>query len=384
MAGLYSISSHLAMIADRERTDAFIRAMQRHVEPGSTVIDLGAGTAIFAVVACKLGAKRVYAIEPDPVLALGREIARANGVEERIEFIPELSTRVSLREPADVVVADLGGTLPIFRAAAPSLADARDRLLRPGGVLLPECDSLLAALADSAGTIPIDRRLLSDRPFGVDLSPAFRKASSESFTTRLRPPARLLTTPDEWVRISYATNEASNFRGVASVVAQADGSADSVCVWFDRIVTGGCSYSNAPGREKTVYGQLLLSLQEPLELQRGDKVTIDIAADLVDGAYIWRWTTSLESDDGTPGSSPEQSTLEAVPSPLQALRRRAVDFVPQPSERSRVDSFILGRFDGEKELGEIAADLMSEFPEGFADEASALRRVADVVATHAA
>ncbi len=67
------------------------------------------------MLACRFGARRVYAFEPSPIIELAREIAAANGLADRIEFIPKMSTESSLPEPANVViVSDVRGILPLF------------------------------------------------------------------------------------------------------------------------------------------------------------------------------------------------------------------------------------------------------------------------------
>ena len=58
---MYSITNFGAMIADRTRMHAFAEAMRRVITPGSVVIDLGAGPALFALLACRFGARRVPA-----------------------------------------------------------------------------------------------------------------------------------------------------------------------------------------------------------------------------------------------------------------------------------------------------------------------------------
>jgi type I protein arginine methyltransferase len=89
---MYSIEDYGAMIADRVRMNSYHEALRRRVRPGDVVVDLGAGTGIFALLACRFGARRVYAIEPTDAILVAREIAAANGHAERIEFIQKLST----------------------------------------------------------------------------------------------------------------------------------------------------------------------------------------------------------------------------------------------------------------------------------------------------
>ena len=64
---------------------------------------------------------------------MAREIAAANGFADRIDFFQELSTEVELPERADVIVSDLRGVLPAYQHHIGAIADARERLLAPGG-----------------------------------------------------------------------------------------------------------------------------------------------------------------------------------------------------------------------------------------------------------
>ena len=137
------------MIADATRMGAFARALGQAIKPGAVVIDIGTGTGICALLACRHGARRVYAIEPDDAIQVAREIAAANGYADRIEFIQAISTQVTLPERADVIVSDLGGVLPWFQRHIPSIVDARARFLAPGGVLIPQQDVGWAAVVEA-------------------------------------------------------------------------------------------------------------------------------------------------------------------------------------------------------------------------------------------
>jgi len=63
---------------DRVRTGAYCQALALAVKPGDVVVDLGAGTGIFTLHACRLGARLVHAIEPNDVIQVAREVVHAN------------------------------------------------------------------------------------------------------------------------------------------------------------------------------------------------------------------------------------------------------------------------------------------------------------------
>ena len=89
------------MIADRLRTNAYSEALRRVVKRGTVVLDIGTGSGILALLACRFGARKVYAIEPSDAIQIAREIAAANGCQEHIEFIQKVSTQTELPERAD-------------------------------------------------------------------------------------------------------------------------------------------------------------------------------------------------------------------------------------------------------------------------------------------
>src|SRR5436853_7331941 len=97
---------HRCYLADEARVSAFRQAIAQVVRPGDVVLDLGAGTGILGLMACRAGAKRVYAVDEGPIIGLAHEVAAANGFQDRITHVKGLSTRVELPERVDVVLAD--------------------------------------------------------------------------------------------------------------------------------------------------------------------------------------------------------------------------------------------------------------------------------------
>src|SRR5688500_7191336 len=126
---MYSIAEYGAMIADTARMDAFTRALRRVITPESVVVDIGTGTGILALLACQLGARRVYAIEPNEAIHVARAAAAANGYADRIEFLQALSTAVTLPEQVHLIVSDIGGLLPWLQHHLTTIVDARTRFL---------------------------------------------------------------------------------------------------------------------------------------------------------------------------------------------------------------------------------------------------------------
>jgi hypothetical protein len=140
----YTLFEHGLRMADRVRMGAYTEAPRLARKPGSVVMDIGTGAGIFAPLACRLGARRVYAIEPHDVSHVARELAAANGDAGRIEFLPDVSTRVAVAERADVIIANVRGPLPARQV--PTLADEVP-LLDAGWSELPAFEQRLGMIA---------------------------------------------------------------------------------------------------------------------------------------------------------------------------------------------------------------------------------------------
>lgn len=128
---------HADMLNDAARTGAFLAAIDAAVRPGDVVVDLGTGTGVLALAAARAGARRVYAIEEGPIAQVAEAMIRNNAAGDRVTLVRGSSAEVSLPERADVIVCELVGHGPLAERMLEALLDARKRLLKPGGRVVP-------------------------------------------------------------------------------------------------------------------------------------------------------------------------------------------------------------------------------------------------------
>ncbi len=288
----YHILSYGEMIRDRVRMDAYTEALRRAVQPGCTVLDIGTGTGIFALLACRFGAARVYAVEANDAVHVARQIAAANGYGERIRFIQGLSTEVTLPEQADVIVSDLRGVMPLHQGHLPAIVDARQRLLAPGGVLIPQCDTLWAAVVDApAAYLPVTSPW--DDPHGFDMS-AGRAIMANSWRKAVAPASSLLVEPIPWAVLDYTRLTEPNVQADLAWTIARPGAGHGLSIWFEARLFEDIGFSTAPDRPPTIYGQAFFPWEQPIALVPGDRVSTTLWARLTGGEYTWHWHTRID------------------------------------------------------------------------------------------
>ena len=376
---MYDIEGYGEMIADPIRTGAYARALRSAVKPGSVVVDIGTGTGIFALLACRYGARRVHAIEPAAVIQTAREIAAANGYADRIEFHQAVSTAVVLPERADVIVSDLHGALPIFGAHLPTIIDARKRFLAPGGALIPRSETLWLAAVEAP---ELHRPVITpwqDNEHGLDMRAASHLVAN-SWGRGCVTADQLLMQPAHCATFAYASVSEPGFS--ASIVSPASraGRAHGFCVWFDSLLADGVEFSNAPGKPETVFGHAFFHWPEAVELLPGDVVNIGVRATLVGEEYVWSWDSTVlgQGDPGREKARFRQSTFLGKPMSPEALRKKAATHVPALNEDGEIDRVILEKMARKTALGDIARDLAARYPARFPRWQDALRRVGDL------
>ncbi|MCP4304358.1 MAG: class I SAM-dependent methyltransferase [bacterium] len=377
---MYSIRQYGSMYMHGSRMTAYSSALRRVVNPNSVVLDIGAGTGIFALLACQYGARHVYAVEPDDAIALAPDLATANGYADRLTCIQDLSTKVTLPKPADIIISDLGGLLPPFQKHIPSIIDARERLLRPGGVLIAKKDYLKAAIVSArAGFDKIVRPWSGSVP-GLDLSSGLPFATN-TWDLLVDKEAKLLSAPKTLSVLDYDTITDIDVHGTLDWTVDTPDTAHGLAIWFDRVVAEGIEISNQPDTsavtDADVYGCGFFPWPRAVALEAGDRVTLSVTANLVKNDYVWRWETKIRSGDRTKVHFRQSSLRGTVMSPAK-LQRREAGHVPKPNKDASLDARILSQMDGRMSLGDIAKNLAEEFPSRFSDWHDALTRVADV------
>ncbi|XP_057445289.1 probable protein arginine N-methyltransferase 6 isoform X2 [Lotus japonicus] len=138
---------HQEMIKDRVRTETYREAIMRHQSfiAGKVVVDVGCGTGILSIFCAQAGAKRVYAVDASDIALQANEVVKANNLSDVIVVLHGRVEDVEINEEVDVIISEWMGYMLLYESMLGSVITARDRWLKPGGLILPSSATLYMA-----------------------------------------------------------------------------------------------------------------------------------------------------------------------------------------------------------------------------------------------
>ena len=293
------LEAHEEMLSDRVRVEAYHRGIQRNVQAGDVVLDLGTGTGLLAFMASKAGAKKVYAVEHSDFIQVAREIAAHNGF-TNIEFIRANSREFTPPEPIDVVLHEQMGDELFNENMLENLLDLRDRVLRPGGRILPARFRLFVEPISVNEDMRIRRFWNIDLPDGIDLSASEHSPVAGRFDTGrnnqfwLRPHSVASTIGDPQPILEFDLNgleslESLPTQHVVERTASADAIVDGCCIWFEAHFDDETMLSTSPLAPVTSWGNRVFRLDQ--EVAQGETLRLDVRLGQLVEPSTWDVTT---------------------------------------------------------------------------------------------
>ena len=276
--------SHIEMLDDSARTEAFVAAVGATVHPGDVVVDIGTGTGILAMAAARAGAARVYAVEAGAIADAAERVIAANGLTDRVTLVRGWSTQVSLPERADVLVTETVGSDPLDERILEIVRDARQRLLAPTARIVPARIRIFGTAVEvpereTAGDVFTEAAAQRwTHTYGFDFAPLVprqRWLRAHRVKPRVVAGWRRLAGPQLLVELDLGSQPTAMVDAAATAVAQADGRLDGAALHFELDVAPGISYSTAADAPQPHPSwSNVLTLQPPVQVRVGDHLRL--------------------------------------------------------------------------------------------------------------
>lgn len=272
---------HEEMLKDEVRTLTYRNSMyyNKHLFRGKTVLDVGCGTGILSMFAAKAGAARVIGIECSNIAQHAQTIVKANKLDHIITIVKGKVEEVELPDgiqKVDIIISEWMGYCLFYESMLETVLLARDKWLKPGGMLFPDkCSLYITAIEDRQ--YKDDKIHWWDDVYGFNMGCLRHVAIREPLVDVVDQ--KMVVTnhcPLLELDLNTLTKEDLAFDVPFSLIARQDDYVHAVVTFFN-VEFSRCHkktwFSTAPEAPYTHWKQTVFYLNDYMTVKKGDEIT---------------------------------------------------------------------------------------------------------------
>jgi len=235
---------HQIMLQDTVRTDSYRDFIysNKDVFQGKTVLDVGCGTGILSLFCAKAGAARVISVDNSAIIEKAKANIAANGLSDRITCVRGKIEEIDLPdgiEHVDIIVSEWMGYCLLYEAMLDSVLYARDKWLRPNGLMVPSHVTIQLAPLEDPEYVSDNVTFWRD-VYGFDMAAMMEKMYDDVLVRYPRKEVIAGRTqnsmPIKVFDLHTVTTKQLQFEEPFSITIHKDvEEIDSWCTWFDTI-----------------------------------------------------------------------------------------------------------------------------------------------------
>jgi hypothetical protein len=256
------------------------------------------------MMACKAGAKKVYAIESDAFIQIAKEVVAENGLTSKIEFIHNDSRFVKLPEKADVAISNIG-----FLYSIKCLPHAAKNLLKKEGKMIPSAVRMHLVPYTDETFYRRNMNFWDEEYFGFKFDSVRKLATHHPHYMHLETKG-FLAEPQPLQDILFAGLKENQLEFRAKWKAERGGTIHMLGGWYEFCADGKPFISTAPpcALNKELWNNFVLPLSVPIEVRKGDiiEAVINLGIHGVPNSLVWSWKLDVNAERRI-----EQSSFES-------------------------------------------------------------------------
>ncbi len=290
---------HVPMMNEQNRNQAYFDALKAVIKPNSTVFEIGTGSGLLAMMAAKLGAKQVTTCESVPLIAeTAQQIIKDNLFEKSIQIIAKKSTEIEidqdLTERADILVSEIFSSELLGEHVLPSLEDAKKRLLKPQGKVIPAAGSIMIGLFTGDD---IRKNLIVEDAFGFNLQGFNKIVSKKHMIARNDLNIELLSDGIEAFNFDFEGEDYFPAQSESlQISVKTAGRCYGLVQWMQLDMNGNqkVMFENHPSQTSKVsnWQQCAYLFDAPIDIKAGQIVVVNAAHNR---AVPWFWLDCIKN-----------------------------------------------------------------------------------------
>ena len=314
--GYADYTIHAEMLQDKVRTEAYRDFIynNRDVFSGKDVLDVGCGTGILSMFCAKGGARFVVAVDNSKIVDKARSVIRANKLASKIQVLEGKVEEIELEQRFDILISEWMGYGLLFECMLDSVIAARDKYLKPGGLVVPNRASMFVSAVSNEKSYEARFHFWKD-VYGFDMSEVipdlFQEAVVECVDRK-----HVISNNCGFKHLDLSTIKTSELEFSRPFQLQISSSSKltAFVIHFTCFFDGDVSLilDTSPESETTHWLQTLLYLRSPVDVSEGDIVNGLVAytkSSTVKRGYVIKIEGSVCRDSAVIGKFGQQYFL---------------------------------------------------------------------------
>ncbi|KAF2757794.1 HNRNP arginine N-methyltransferase [Pseudovirgaria hyperparasitica] len=231
---------HETMIKDKVRTEAYRDFIykHKHIFEGKVVLDIGCGSGILSLFCAKAGAAKVIAVDNSNIIEKTRLVVHASAFDDKITCVRGKIEEVTLPvSKVDIIVSEWMGYALLYEAMLDSVLWARDKYLKPDGLMVPShCTLHIAPVVEDV--VLKEKMKFWRQVYDFDLTPMMNVEGTARPVVEImyHEPKEIGARSYEFLQLPLHTITASELSFVKEFRLEIDQDIDSLggwLIWFD-------------------------------------------------------------------------------------------------------------------------------------------------------
>lgn len=292
-------SWHIPMMNEGIRNEAYRNALTAAINGGEIVLDIGTGAGLLSMMASDCGADKVITCEMSSAISkVAEKIFAKNGFTKKIKLINKNSKDLILGKDidkkVDVLVSEILSSEFVGEGIQTSILDAKKRLLKKNGKIIPEQGSIMIALVESTGKL--SQELFVDNASGYDVSDFNTLAKTKHLITLEDEPSFLSKPIDAFGFDFLNFEKIHEEEKTIKIIVNKSGLCAGIIQWLKVGLYNDIEYQNHPitmYRSNTVSGWKtpIFKFENPIEVKKGQ--VLEVTAVLKEDSS-WFYLSSLQ------------------------------------------------------------------------------------------
>ncbi len=275
-------SWHIPMMNEHDRNEAYQKAMKSAIRRDDVVLDIGTGAGLLSMIAADCGAKEIITCEMSKTISgIAERIIQKNGFDDKIRVINKNSKDLILGQDinrrVDVLVSEILSSEFVGEGIQTTVLDAKKRLLKKTGKMIPEGGTIMIALIENTGKLA--KELFVDNALGYDIGD-FNPITTNKHLITLEDEPVFLSEPVEAFTFDFCNFE-QIYRDKKTIKIEANkaGSCAGVIQWLKVQLYDDIEYQNNPvemHQSKSVSGWKtpIFKFNDPVNVAKGQLLNI--------------------------------------------------------------------------------------------------------------